>query len=86
MFDEFGDLHQWVVQHLDGFWDSGLTETGEHTFHTHLHQNNPAEEDWKSLRPYFGWQSEQVIQNSYSLWSKSNDMMFFATNFFVKPT
>ena len=30
----------------------------------HLHESNNAEQDWKSLRPYFGWQSEQVIQDT----------------------
>ena len=63
MFDEFGDLDNSVVQHLDSVWDSSPTET-EYTFHTHLHQSNPGEEDWKSLRPCFGWQSEQVIQDT----------------------
>ena len=43
MFDEFGNLHQQVVQHLDVFWDSSPTETGEHTFHAHLHQTNPSQ-------------------------------------------
>ena len=52
MFNEFGDLHQQVVQHLDVVWDSSPTETGEHTFHAYLHQSNPAEEDWKSLGPF----------------------------------
>ena len=28
------------------------------------------EEDWKSLRPYFGWQSEQVIQDTYKVTSR----------------
>ena len=28
LFDEFGDLQQQVVQHLDVFWDSSLEETG----------------------------------------------------------
>ena len=32
-------------------------------------QTNTAKEDWKSLRPHFGWQSEQVIQNTYSITS-----------------
>ena len=60
IFDEFGDLQQQVVQHMDVFWDSSLEETGEHTFHAYLHVSNPAEQDWKSLRAYFAWQSEQV--------------------------
>ena len=54
-FDDFGDLQQQVVQHLHVFWDSSLAETGEHTFHAYLHESNPAEQDWKSLRSYFGW-------------------------------
>ena len=28
-------------------------------------QSNPVEEDWKSLRPCFGWQYEQLIQDTY---------------------
>ena len=44
-------------------------ETGKHKFHTHLLQINAAEEDWKSLRPNFGWQSEQVTQNTYKVTS-----------------
>ena len=51
------------------FWDSSLAETAEHIFHAHLYQSNPAEEDWKSLGPYFGWQSEQVIQDIYKVTS-----------------
>ena len=73
IFDEFGDLHQRVVQHLDIFWDSIPTEIGEHTFHAHLHQSNPAEKDWKSLRPYFGWHSEQVIEDTYKVTSRNGD-------------
>ena len=43
------------------------TESGEHTLHTQLHESKHAEKDWKSLRPYFGWQSEQVIQDTYKV-------------------
>ena len=53
MFDEFGDLDQQVVQHLDVFWDSHHTETGEHTFCANLHHSNLAEEDWKSHSPFW---------------------------------
>ena len=49
-----------MIQQLNIFWDATSTDSAEHT----LHSNN-AEPDWKSLRPYFGWQSEQVIQNTY---------------------
>ena len=52
------------------FCNSNPTESGEHTFHTHLHESNHAEQDWKSLRPYFGWQSEQVIQDTYKVTSR----------------
>ena len=69
-FDEFGDLQQQVVQHLDVLWDSGPAVNGEHTLHVYLHESNPTEQDWKSLRPYFGWQSEQVIQNTYKVTSR----------------
>ena len=54
IFDEFGELQHRVVQQLNIFWDSNSTESGEHTLHTHLHESNNAEQDWKSLRPYFG--------------------------------
>ena len=42
----------------------------EHTFHTHLPESTHAEQDWKALRPYFGWQSEKVIQDTYKLTSR----------------
>ena len=58
IFDELGDLHQSMAQHFDVFWDSSPAEIWYHIFHAHLHENNPPEEDWKSLRPYFGWQSD----------------------------
>ena len=67
IFDEFGDLQQQVVQHLHVFWKSSPAETGEHTFHAYLHESNPSEQDWKSLRAYFSWQSEQVIQSTYKV-------------------
>ena len=59
-----------MVQQLNVVWDSNSTESGEHTFHTHLHGSNHAEHDWKSLRPYFGWQSEKVIQDTYKVMSR----------------
>ena len=59
-----------VVHHLDMFWDSGTGETGEHTCHAYLHASNPAQQDRKSLRPYFGWPSEQVIQSTYKVTSR----------------
>ena len=62
-----------VVQQLNIFWDSNPTESVEHTFHTHLHESNQAEQDWKSLGPYFGWQSEQVIQDTYKGTSSFGD-------------
>ena len=55
-FDHFGELQHRVVQQLNIFWDPNPTESGEHTFHTHLHESNHAEQDWKSLIPFFGWQ------------------------------
>ena len=70
VFDEFGDLQQQVVQHLDVFWEPSPAETGEHTFHAYLHEINPTEQDWKSLRLYFSWQSEQVIQSTYKVTSR----------------
>ena len=65
IFDEYGDLHHRAIQTLNVFCDLPPLPSGEHTTSAHLHDSNPAEEDWKSLRPYFGWQSEQVIQDTY---------------------
>ena len=64
-FDEFRELHPWVIQQLHIFWDATYTASGEHTISTSLHESHTAEPDQKSLRHYFGWQSEQVIQNTY---------------------
>ena len=51
IFDEYGELQHRAEQKLNIFWDSQLTESGEHTFYTQLHESNHAEQDWKSLRP-----------------------------------
>ena len=59
--DEYGDLHHRAIQTLNIFCDLPSLPPGEPTTYAHLHDSNPAEEDWTSLRPYFGWQSEQVI-------------------------
>ena len=59
-----------MVQNLDVFQDFNHTETGENTFHAHLPQSKPAEEDWRSLRSMFGLQSEQVIQNTCKVTSR----------------
>ena len=55
---------------MNVFYDLESTESGKHTFHTHLHESNHAEQDWKSLRPYFGWQTEKVIQDTYKVTSR----------------
>ena len=70
MFDEYGELQHRAIQKSNVFWDPHPTESGDQTFHTQLHESNHAEEDWKSLRPYFGWQSEQVIQDTYIVTSR----------------
>ena len=70
IFDEFGELQHRVIKQLNVFWDSNSTESGEHTFHTHLHESNHAVQDWKSLRSYFGWQSETVSQDTYKVTSR----------------
>ena len=70
IFDEYGELQHRAVWKLNIFWDPHPTEFGEHAFHTQLHESNYAEDDWKSLRPYFGWQSEQVIQDTYKVRSR----------------
>ena len=47
-----------------------LSRDWEHNFDIHLHKANPTDVDWKSLRPYFEWQSEQLIQNTYKVTSR----------------
>ena len=70
IFDEYGDLHQRAIQTLNIFCDLPSLPSGEPITHAYLHDSNPAEEDWKTLRPYFGWQSEQVIKNTYKVTSR----------------
>ena len=70
IFDEYGDLHHRAIQNLDIFCDFPSLPPGEPTTYAHLHDSNPAEEDWESLRPYFGWQSEQVIKDTYKVTSR----------------
>ena len=70
IFDEYGNLHHRAIQTLNIFCDLPSVPPGEPITHAHLHDSNPAEEDWKTLRPYFGWQSEQVIKNTYKVTSR----------------
>ena len=70
IFDEYGDLHHRAVQTLNIFCDISSQPPGEPITHAHLHNSNSAEEDWTSLRPYFGWQSEQVIKDTYQVTSR----------------
>ena len=70
IFDEYGDLHHRAIQTLNIFCDLPSLSSGEPLTHAYMHDSNPAEEDWKSLRPYFGWQSEQVIKNTYQVTSR----------------
>ena len=70
IFDEFGDLHHRAIQTLNIFCDLPSPPSAEPLTHAYIHDSNPAEEDWKSLRPYFGWQSEQVIKNTYQVSSR----------------
>ena len=63
MFDEFGIFTEewystWMFSGIPSLQSLGAY------FPCPSHQTNPAEVDWKSLRPYFGWQSEQVIQDT----------------------
>ena len=64
IFDEYGDLHHRAIQTLNIFCDIPSLPSGESITHAHLHETNPAEEEWQSLRPYFKWQSEQVIKDT----------------------
>ena len=52
IFDEYGDLHHRAIQTLNIFCDLTSLPPGEPITHAHLHDSNPAEEDWKSLRPF----------------------------------
>ena len=70
IFDEYGDLHHRAIHTLTIFCDLPSLPSGEPITHAYLHDSNPAEEDWKTLRPYFGWQSEQVIKNTYKVTSR----------------
>ena len=70
IFDEYGDLHHRAIQTLNVFCDLPPLPSGEPITYAHLHDSNPAEEDWKSLRPYFDWQSEQVIKDTYKVTSR----------------
>ena len=70
IFDKYGDLHHRAIQTLNIFCDLPSPPSGEPLTHAYMHDSNPAEEDWKSLRPYFGWQSEQVIKNTYQVTSR----------------
>ena len=70
IFDEYGDLHHRAIQTLNIFCDIPSLPPGEPITHAHLHNSNPAKENWKSLRPYFGWQSEQVIKDTYQVTSR----------------
>ena len=70
IFDEYGDLHHRAIQTLNIFCDLPSLPPGEPITHAYLHDSNTAEEDWKSLRPYFGWQSEQVIKDTYKVTSR----------------
>ena len=70
IFDEYGDLHHRAIQTLNIFCDLPSPPPGEPLTHAYMHDSNPAEEDWKSLRPYFGWKSEQVIKNTYQVTSR----------------
>ena len=54
IFDEYGDLHHRAIQTLNIFCDLPSLPSGEPITHASLHDSNPTEEDWKTLRPYFG--------------------------------
>ena len=67
IFDEYGDLHHRAIQTLNIFCDLPSLPPGEPITHAYLHDSNIAEEDWTSLRPYFGWQSEKIIKDTYQV-------------------
>ena len=73
IFDEYGDLHHMLIQTLNTFCDLLSLPPGEPLTHAHLHDSNPAEEDCKSRRPYFGWQFDQVIKDTFQVTSRFGD-------------
>ena len=75
IFVESGDLHHRAIQTLNIFCDLPSLSSGEPLTHAYMHDSNPAEEDWKSLRPYFGWQSEQFIKSHQDLEEQSHNMI-----------
>ena len=52
IFVEYGDLHHRAIQTLNIFCALPSLPSGEPITHASLHDSNPAEEDWKTLRPY----------------------------------
>ena len=54
IFDDYGDLHHRAIQTLNIFCDLPSLPSGEPITHASLHDSNRTEEDWKTLRPYFG--------------------------------
>ena len=44
--------------------------SGHHNFLCHKHKQTPSDIDWKALCPYFGYQSEDVINAAYRVTSK----------------
>ena len=51
IFDEYGDLHHRAIQTLNIFCDLPSLPPGESITHAHLHDSNPAEEDWNHSDP-----------------------------------
>ena len=50
IFDAYGEPHHRDIQTLNSsFWDLPSLPPGEPITHAHIHDSNPAEEDWKSL-------------------------------------
>ena len=70
IFDEYRDLHHRAIQTLNIFCDLPSLPPGEPITHADLHDSNTTEEDWTSLKPYFGWQCEKIIKDTYQVTSR----------------
>ena len=70
MFNGFGEFNQRVVQTMNCFLDIDPEDSGQHCFKSHLDKQNPSAPDWKALRPYFGWQSEAFIKDTYKVMTR----------------
>ena len=77
IFDEYGDLHHRAIQTLNILCDLPSLPPGESITHAHLHDSNPAEEDWKSspnlrLDPPKGEDQPQDLTSDVFVYGRPN--------------